>query len=42
MGEAFVVFWTGSVGVFLGMALLYVAIRLTAMIIDRSRRGEKS
>jgi hypothetical protein len=41
MGEALVVFWTGSLGVFLGMALLYAAIRLMAVIVDWSGKGKQ-
>ena len=42
MGEALVVFWTGVGGVFLGMALLYVAIRVMAAVVDRAERGKKA
>jgi len=42
MGEALVIFWTGLGGVFLGMALLYVAIRVMAVVVDRSQRGKQS
>lgn len=35
MGEAFLVFLTGSVGVFLGMGLLYATIRITSVAVDR-------
>jgi len=42
MGEALVVFWTGLGGVFLGMALLYVAIRVLAMVVDRTQKGKKA
>ena len=42
MGEALVVFWTGLGGVFLGMALLYVAIRAMALIVDRASKGKQS
>ncbi len=40
MGEALLVLWTGSVGVFLGMGLLYGAIRLVAVVAERRARGE--
>ncbi|MEW6486897.1 MAG: hypothetical protein AB1578_03160 [Thermodesulfobacteriota bacterium] len=35
MGDAFLVFGVGSFGVFLGMGLLYAAIRITAAAVDR-------
>jgi len=41
MGEALVVFWTGLAGVFLGMALLYVAIRVMALVVDRTQKGKR-
>lgn len=41
MGQAFLVFVTGSVGVFLGMGLLYAAIRITSIAVDRlTGKGE--
>lgn len=42
MGDALVVFWSGLGGVFLGMALLYVAIRVMAVVVDRTQKGKKS
>ncbi|MDW7712009.1 MAG: hypothetical protein SCH98_16205 [Deferrisomatales bacterium] len=41
MGEAFLVFLAGSIGVFLGMGLLYATIRITAVAVERlTRKGE--
>jgi len=35
VGEAMLVFWTGSAGVFLGMGLLYGAIRVVSVVVGR-------
>jgi len=35
MSESFVVFISGITGVFCGMALLYISIRITSFVTDR-------
>ena len=40
MNEALEIFAAGLGGVFIGMALLYVAIRLTRMTADALSKGE--
>ena len=41
MSESFVFFLSGLGGVFGGMTLLYVSIRLTSLITRRLTSGEK-
>lgn len=42
MGDAILVFVAGSVGVFLGMGLLYATIRITAAAVERLVAKEES
>jgi hypothetical protein len=39
MAEALMIFFAGNVGVFLGMALLYISIKLTAVVTGRFLNG---
>jgi len=42
MNEAIVIFVNGIVGVFLGMSLLYITIRLNALAASRIEAWRKS
>ena len=43
MSDAFAIFITGLFGVFLGMALLYVAIQITSLVTNHfGNDGKKS
>ncbi|MGD9332550.1 MAG: hypothetical protein PVJ53_14645 [Desulfobacterales bacterium] len=42
MKEALQVFIAGVGGVFIGMTLLYVAIRLTRVVADRLSKGDQN
>jgi len=39
VGDALTIFVAGLGGVFVGMALLYAAIRITSLVVDRTERN---
>ncbi len=44
MSSSFIVFISGIAGVFFGMALLYIAVRITSFVTDRiemAKEGKK-
>ncbi len=42
MEEAVAIFVAGLGGVFIGMALIYAAIRMTSLLIDRLKTKEEA
>lgn len=40
MNQAYIVFFAGIGGVFMGMTLLYISIRLTAAVADKIDAGQ--
>ena len=42
MKEAVEIFVVGLGGVFIGMALLYIAIRIVSLVVDRIGTGKES
>jgi Na+-transporting methylmalonyl-CoA/oxaloacetate decarboxylase gamma subunit len=42
MKEAFEIFVVGIGGVFVGMAMLYVAVRLISLVADRINAGKEA
>ena len=41
MKEAFEIFVVGLGGVFVGMALLYISIRIISLVVDRMGAGKE-
>jgi Na+-transporting methylmalonyl-CoA/oxaloacetate decarboxylase gamma subunit len=42
MNQAIGIFIVGFGGVFIGMALLYIAIRIVALVVDRIGAGKEA
>ncbi len=41
MSNSITVFISGIVGVFCGMALLYISVKMTAMVVDRLEKRKE-